>query len=292
MIKHIFTYCLLITLFYSCSDNQNENLYLKNQSKDTHLIEIENSEEPDYALPSVIQMSSIFKKEGLKFDEQLLNPTSKLNKYLSATSDIAAINLGIYSADLAYCLFNNQLDKGKDYFKSCRELSNKLGLAQPFDKKGITKRIENNISRIDSMLYILASLQSDIDDIIQQETKEYYKILIFCGGWIETQYIALNNILKQKEANSLKQKEIEQILLLKDILRALKIHENQESSAKDIIQKFSNIESKITQMPVIGPIYSNNEISENNIPVDSLHKINFTELHHTISSIRTEFTNQ
>ncbi|GIV27399.1 MAG: hypothetical protein KatS3mg027_1213 [Bacteroidia bacterium] len=292
MIKRLLKGGLILQLLFSCSNNKNnEEISSVTPAQDTTLIETTYNDESDYSLPSVVQMSSIFKKEGLKFNESFLNPTSNLKNYLFASSEIAALNLGIYSADLAYCLFNNQLDKGKDYFKSSRELANKLGLAQPFDKKGITQRIENNINRVDSMLYILANLQSDIDDIIQQENKEYFKTLIFCGGWLETQYIALNNILKQPEVYSLKQKQIEQLLILKDLLKILRHFETQEPSSTTIIQKFSTIENKVQNLPILNNLYFNSERIENEIPQDTLKKINFKELQSIISTTRNEFVN-
>ena len=82
---------------------------------------IEEDNEVTYNLPSALQIAYVFKKSGASFIPTLLNNKGNYSKY-NTSNYKRAINFGIYSSDLAYCLFNKKYQESKEYLKSCKEM--------------------------------------------------------------------------------------------------------------------------------------------------------------------------
>ncbi|HEX3008428.1 MAG TPA: hypothetical protein VHO90_12530 [Bacteroidales bacterium] len=74
-----------------------------------------------------------------------------------------ALNLGVYITDLAYINLNNDRTEALQYFKSIRELSQKLNIYQPF-YGSIYDRIQKNIAVQDSLDAIFTEIYYNMLD--------------------------------------------------------------------------------------------------------------------------------
>jgi hypothetical protein len=147
--------------------------------------------ETEVSLPSPLRLATIFKRAGLGFNEKGLNPISNVKKYTSGQY-IQALNLGVYSADMAYCVLNLQYEKAKDYLKTSKELASHLGLSSAFETRSLGKRFEHNLGNEDSLVLIVSELQMETDLLLEKNKQSYISSLIFTGAWLEALHTAGN----------------------------------------------------------------------------------------------------
>ena len=130
-----------ITLFSFCATRCGNNKQEENttpievtdtihQQKDT--VVIEEDDETSYKLPSALQIAYVSKKSGAPFNESILNKTENLSRY-NTSNYKRAVNFGVYSSDLANCLFNKKYQESKRYLKALTETGATLGLKQAFE---------------------------------------------------------------------------------------------------------------------------------------------------------------
>ena len=104
-------------LIVACSNEtpKDENL-TTTTTVDSSNTDSEESPEVSYSLPSPLQIASIFKKSGLKYKDGITSSLKDPSKYTTNLSK--ALNLGVYSADLSYCVSVG--DKNRSKFVHCR----------------------------------------------------------------------------------------------------------------------------------------------------------------------------
>ncbi|MFB0924200.1 MAG: hypothetical protein QMB65_02775, partial [Vicingaceae bacterium] len=84
----------------------------------------EDMNQVDYVLPSPLQIAQLFKNAGLTYVGDLTNSSDKADNYNSKYDQ--KLNYGVYAADMAYCIINNQTQESINYLGSLKELSEKL----------------------------------------------------------------------------------------------------------------------------------------------------------------------
>src|ERR1035437_8275242 len=126
----------------ACSGNDTKEQPGENQTTDSSSKGIA-VQEVSYNLPSPLQIASLFKKSGLKFIEGITNAQNDPAKYTSNFSK--SLNLGIYGADLAYCVLNKQNQEAMNYMKASTQLSGSLGMGSIMESGAFGKRFEANI---------------------------------------------------------------------------------------------------------------------------------------------------
>ncbi len=256
VLKIISLYCISVLMFSNCSSND-ENSVSDNEALikvDSIISSVDSSKmteldnETSYTLPSALQMASIFKKSGLKFIPGITNTADNVKNYNSSNYS-RAINLGIYSSDLAYVLLNKQSNDSKVYLKACKDISAQLGLNKAFEDNNLLQRFDKNIGREDSLLEIVADIQMETDILLEENKQKHITVIAFAGAWVETVYIAAKvySIDKNKKVSfSL----MEQFTIVRNIIKALRVNEEKESEIKDlsadimsILNVFENTES-------------------------------------------------
>ncbi len=267
--RHLFIglFSLSIAFFStSCSDgNETEK---REEMKDTVLAADSikkqiNDDNISYTLPSPTQIASIFKKSGLKFYNGITHSVESASKYSASSTTIKALNLGVYSADLSYCLLNKQNQDSKNYFKICKQLGSDLGLGKAFEANNIVQRIEKNMGKDDSVTRILAEIQMQTDNILEESKQGHISVISFAGAWIESMYIGMLVQLKEKNTD-IASKLVEQMSIAENIMKALKANSGKEpeinmligemSSLNDIYNNFKSIkEIKATDPDFIDP---------------------------------------
>lgn len=190
------------------------------------------TEDPTYALPSPLQIASIFKKSGLKYIDGITNPEGNMKKYSSNMSK--AINLGVYSGDLSYCVLNKQSQKSINYMKTAKQLADQLGMSSVFEANHLGERFEKNVGNEDSLASIIAELQMQTDMFLEDNQQQHISAVVFSGAWIESMY--LGSAVYQKDKNkALTGKIVEQMNILGNIVKVLELYKDKDSGMPGLI---------------------------------------------------------
>ena len=140
------------------------------------------------SLPSPTHLARIFNRSGLKFVEGITAKPGDAGKYQSATSK--ALNLGVYTADLAYSTFNNQSQL--NYFKAVRTLGDGLQMSSIFESSNLVPRVEKNLGNKDSLISLMSGLSMDSDFLLKESNRIDVIYLSVAGGFVESLYLATN----------------------------------------------------------------------------------------------------
>ncbi|MBK7669003.1 MAG: hypothetical protein IPJ32_17675 [Sphingobacteriaceae bacterium] len=203
----------------------------------------------EVALPSSMRIASIFKRSGLKFIETNLNPLDNAKNY--KTSYIKALNLGVYSADMAYCLLNKQYALSKNYLKGSKDIGGELGLNSAFEANNLAKRFENNMNlgKDDSLLSIISDLQLETDVVLEKGNQQHISTIIFAGAWVETLYSA-SQVYKSGE-QAIIPAIIEQVSLVDNILAVLEKQKANDSSIPSLIESLTAIKTEFNNISAL-----------------------------------------
>jgi hypothetical protein len=219
-----------------------------------------------YNLPSALQIAYVFKKSGASFIPSLLNSKSKAQEY-NTNNYKRAVNFGIYSADLAYCLFSKKYEESKEYLKACKETGSFLGLNQAFESDNIAQRFDKNISNEDSVVKIVSNVQLKTDLMLEQNQQKHITVIAFAGAWVESLHIALAVNAKEKNKKILGS-VMEQLALCPVIIKALKNHNDSEPEIGNLIASIEEINGRFNSIEAVQKsIESDEEIDFNTLTV-------------------------
>ncbi len=206
-------------------------------------------DDKDVVLPSSMRIASIFKRSGLKFIEGSLNTLDNAKNY--TTSYTKALNLGVYSADMAYCLLNKQYALSKNYLKGSKDIGGELGLNSAFEANNLAKRFENNMNlgKDDSLLKIISDLQLETDLVLEKSNQQHISTIIFAGAWIETLFTA-SQVYKSGDQNIIPA-IIEQVSLVDNILAVLEKQKGNDASIPALIENLNSIKADFNAISVL-----------------------------------------
>ncbi len=215
MIK--FNYLLAFTiscgvLLSSCGSEEAENQNTTETT--TEVVESETA----FILPSPLQVASIFKNSGMGYVAGIGNDFKNESKYTSNISKFIA--LGVYSGDLAYYSLNKQKQESINCLNTIRKISGGIGLESIFGNKELLESFEKNIDNEDSLTYVIAEIQMELDSYLTDNEINHLSSVIFASAWVESMYLgskSANDKNKQAIANQLSQ----QYLILGNLTKAL-----------------------------------------------------------------------
>ncbi len=291
--KIIIFSCLIIGTLVSCNNNsehQNEHSSDSNQASDSIVPVIDSlldTDELSYTLPSPLQIAYVFKKSGAPFIPSLLNDNQRIIQY-NTSNYKRAVNFGIYSADLAYCIFNKKNQESKKYLKACQDMGTYLGLNQAFEKDDIAKRFDKYISNEDSLVKLVSNVQLKTDILLEQNKQKHITAIAFSGAWIESMYLAIE-IYKKEKNNKVLASLLEQLSLSEVIVKALKKHEASEHEISELIKAIEKINGQFNSIASVKNIVEKEQ--EMDIDKMPLTDTEFKVIDETILSIRRNMTN-
>lgn len=277
--KSIIVSLILGTLLFSCSNHSNEQNEINiNNSHERDSIGLMNdsildSEETSFTLPSPLQIAYVFKKSGAPFVSSLLNDSKNITRY-NTNNYKRAINFGIYSADLAYCIFNNKNQEAKKYLAACQNIGGYLGLNQAFDSDEITKRFNKYISNEDSLVKLVSNVQLKTDILLEQNKQKHIIATAFAGAWIESMFIASELYSKEKN-NKVLASLFEQLSFSEILVKALKKYKTSEPEIPELIKTIEKINIQFNSINSIKTTLEKNQ------------DIDFNEMHMTSDEFNT-----
>jgi hypothetical protein len=166
-------------------------------------------------IPSPLEISSILKESGSKYDASILNSDQNLPKYNNNFSK--ALNLGVFGTDLGYTNIYEQSKDGIKFLSSIKSLANDLNIGQFFDIETIG-RLASNSKNLDSLLLITTQNFNDINSYLQNQSRSQISVLLLTGGWIEAMQIVCQVAAKNPGNKDLAEKIGEQQIILDQLV--------------------------------------------------------------------------
>lgn len=222
--------------------------------EDTTLLEQNTKAEENvyYTLPSPLQIAYVFKKAGLTYKPGLVINTSDIEKY--TTKEKQLLIMGIYIADMAYCVLNDQTQGAMNYLNAINQLSEKLWRINIISSE-LYKKYEKNVINKDSLATIIADIQMSMDDYLENNKMNDAAVIIFTGAWQESVFLASQTTnLDNKTITS---RLSEQLEVLESILKLLE--KNKEIDVNFILNDLKEIKN------IMLPTQNNEELSTEQI---------------------------
>jgi hypothetical protein len=187
-----------------------------------------------YLLPSPLLIATIFKNAGLNYYPNLAAPIKDVGQFTTAYD--RSINMGIYSADLSYCVLNKQTQDATNYLNVVQGLAGKMGFGAVFGQS-MLNRFKSNIDNTDSLAQVIGDLQMGTDSYLEANKEKYIGVLAFTGAWIESMYVG-SKVYEKGKSNNVSSRISEQINILDNLLKLLNKYQAQDSHipalAKDL----------------------------------------------------------
>ena len=139
-------------------------------------------------MPSPSEIPYLLQATGAEFNESLLNPRTKADQYSSRT-DKAALNLGVYAADIGYLASYDKAQEAIDYLEAAKNLADGLGVIGSFDME-VLQQFEDNISKKDSLSRLLDRTIKKTELFLKDDNRNKLSALVITGSFIEGLYIS------------------------------------------------------------------------------------------------------
>ena len=208
---------------------------------DEAMVEEDNS----FMLPSPIQIAAIFNRAGLGFESGLTNPPENLSKYNTKTSKY--LNFGVYSADLAYVVLNEQQQASIDYLNVVKKLSDEIGMPSVFGSGKLIQSFEKNINNQDTVLRILTTIKRRTDEYLEENEEKSKEAIFFSAAWLEGMYLGANS---SSDKEKLTPRLLEQMTILDNVIKAIKVQNDPTldmdfmvAGLTDLLNTFEGFES-------------------------------------------------
>lgn len=198
-----------------------------------------------YTLPAPIEMASIIKETGVRFDDQLLANVSKASHYTSNLK--MALNLGIYSTDMSLSGMFNQSQRMVDYLNTLREMTKSLGIVNILDEQVIAKLENTELTRQDA-LNVISEVYMKTNSYLTENNRRNIAAMVMAGAWVEGVYLALNIVNPDKLNADIVGRIVSQKLTIATMLN---IVDAQDPDGQDADLQY--VKGKIEE---IGEVYS------------------------------------
>lgn len=179
----------LITLaLASCGSSSSDKDKNSTEFKDAEQSLKQQLEELIYNIPSPSEIPYLLQATGAEFNESLVNPRTKVDQYASRT-DKAALNLGVYAADIGYLSSYDKTQQAIDYLNSAKTLADNLGVIGSFDVE-VLQKFEQNITNKDSLTRLLDRTIKQTQTYLADDNRNKLSALVVTGSFIEGLYIS------------------------------------------------------------------------------------------------------
>jgi hypothetical protein len=174
----------------------------------------------------------------------LVNPKTNAAKYIDTKHQ--ALNLGVYIADFAYLNLNENKTNALDYFKTIRDLAQKLNIYGYFDETFFS-RIEKNLANSDSLLYISKEMYYTMSDLLENANRQNIFALISSGAIIETLYLSAQSINNISDYKFVAGKVLEQKYIFDNFYSFTALHKN-DKDVRSVLMHLATIKKILDEI--------------------------------------------
>lgn len=236
----ISTICLGSIMLLSCAETPKQESTQAVEEPTEEIVETESMEDDDFSfmLPSPIQIAAIFSNAGLTFDREFVNPHTNLGNYNTKTSKF--LNFGVYSADLAYTVLNDEQQLSIDYLHAVKSLADEIGMPSIFGGSEMIDRFEKNIGNQDTILDILTTVKTRTDEYLMENSEESKEAVFFAGAWTEGMYIGANATSNSTHVSA---RLIEQMTIVENIIKGLEVQKDPSLDLEWLINDLTELDN-------------------------------------------------
>ncbi len=182
---------LAVLIFSMCThNNRKEHDEIQSGSEDSEII----SDSIIAMIYSVPDPDEIFNEifiDEFDLNLNLVNSLSSADQVYDSKS--IALNIGVYIADMAYLVLNEDNLLAIEYFKTIIKMSKDLELSG-LQNPDLFFNIETNINNKDTLYSIIKESINEIKDELEYTNRNKTLVLIYTGSIVESLYLAVNNI--------------------------------------------------------------------------------------------------
>lgn len=216
-------------------------------------------------MPTPSEIPYLLQGTGAEFNESLINPREKADQYASITNK-AALNLGVYAADIGYLVSYEKTQDAIDYLNSAKSLADGLGIIGSFDLE-LLKQFEDNISNKDSVTRLLDRTVKESEQYLRDDNRNKLSAMVVAGSFIEGLSISTGVVktypkdLLPTDAKNLILTPIIQLVLkqkgsVSQLLKMLNVVE-QDDNIKAIVTDLKALEAEYAAINIDEQIKSN-----------------------------------
>ncbi len=187
-----------------------------------------------YNIPSPTEIPYLLEATGADFNPSLINDRKKVDSY-AARNDKAALNLGVYAADIGYLTSYDKTQEAIDYLNATKALADNLGVIGAFDAE-ILAKFEANIANKDSLASLLNQTVQKTDRFLKDDSRIKLASLMVTGSFVEGLYIS-TGLIKSYPKNILP--DDARNLVLTPLMRVVL---QQEKSVSELLSMLSTVE--------------------------------------------------
>lgn len=201
-----------------------------------------------YPLPSVFETTNMLNEIDAFYLAEITHDPNEASNYFTEKSK--ALNLGVYTADLAYATTYNRKQEMLDYFDSCETLVRELDFTGAFEHD-LADRIENSFDNKDELVEIVTGIFQNAYAYLNQQGRTELSYLVLCGTIIEGLYLTTHI----SESTFQNQKIIAAILFQKEPL--LNLQKMMETNKESDLLKTTYLDiRKINEIYALEPGYT------------------------------------
>lgn len=235
---------LVFVVSCSTSNNKAETSNAVYEEPVTELTEA--IKEVVYEVPTPSEIPDIIRSSGAVYNETLVNDINKSNNYL-LSSDLSALNLGVYATDVGYFTSYDKAQKALTYMSKSKSLVDNLNAGSSFDER-FFRAFEKNIGNRDSLARLLDRTIVDTKSLLGEQRQHRLSALVTAGSVVEGLFISSQ--LVQSYPKKAGQKSLHDETLVPVIKLLLK----QEKSVSELLDMLAEIEENETVVALIGHI--------------------------------------
>ena len=140
-----------------------------------------------YELPTPFEVTEMLKKAEAGYILDITNPVENVGKYMTEKSK--AMNLGVYSADLAYSATYSQIDNTNKFLGCTSKLANELGIAGVY-QPNLVDKIKEFSDNKDSLVALVSNIFIATNDFLSKNNRNQVSVYIASGAFLEGLYLA------------------------------------------------------------------------------------------------------
>lgn len=260
IVPHLLMTSFLLVLV-SCggsSDSDSSELHVVDTNetvKDENLENLFESPNLDYHLPSPLQVASIFKKSGLEYNSAATLDPNLADGYTTEIKQM--LNFGVYSADMAYCVLNNQANEGRRYLVVITDLAAKIGMETVFENKDLMERFDDHMDNKDSIEVIMIDIHSRTEEYMDENDTRYKESIHFAGAWAEGMYLGVYDFENNKDKEDVGSRVAEQMAILENIIHGLEDPRNDGMELDWLVSEMKQIQTTFNNFASVKDYFNN-----------------------------------
>jgi hypothetical protein len=243
---------LILIICYSCRNSSNKKgEYVFPEADSVPLSEAQKLSPEAIAdisknISSPVEIANLLQMLDVPFSQNYLAASIDANK--QSTNFDKALKLGILGADLGYLNMYEKTGSSLDVLSSIRKIAEDIKVGQFFDFESI-KRLSQNKSNLDSLLFISIDSYTKIDDYLRSNDRGQLSALMIIGVWIEGQYLA-TQVVNQFPNEMLRDRIGEQKIILNDLILLISPYCNLDSEFADLCKDLQSVKDNYRNVKI------------------------------------------